>query len=29
MGVADLDPEFLGHKKIKNARASINNMTFD
>ena len=24
MGVADLDPEFLGHKKMKNVRASIN-----
>ena len=24
MGVVDLDPEFLGHKKIKNVRASIN-----
>merc|ERR1711871_1664004 len=26
MGVVDLDPEFLGHKKIKNVRASINNL---
>ena len=24
MGVVDLDPEFLGHKKVKNVRASIN-----
>jgi Ca2+-binding EF-hand superfamily protein len=29
MGVADLDPEFLGHKKIKNVRASLNNLNFD
>ena len=29
MGVADLDPEFLGHKKMKNVRASINTLTFD
>ena len=29
MGVADVDPEFLGHKKVKNVRASINDLTFD
>ena len=29
MGVADLDKEFLGHKHIKNAKATINNLDFD
>ena len=30
MGVADLDPEFLGHKKMKNVRASLNvDLNFD
>merc|ERR1711998_185507 len=29
MGVVDLDPEFLGHKKIKNVKASLNDISFD